>query len=81
MDLRKPTVQSTSLETTPTNAELGAVDDNVQVGNLVDVTPTVKQNKVLKSYRMIQKRRMRSGHTYYLDHPLMGMIIQVRRVN
>ncbi|MCO4789722.1 hypothetical protein DK293_13990, partial [Vibrio cholerae] len=26
------------------------------------------------------KRRMRSGETHYLDHPLMGVIIQVRRV-
>ncbi|MDF4825758.1 CsiV family protein, partial [Vibrio parahaemolyticus] len=34
----------------------------------------------LKSYRLDQKRRMRSGETHYLDHPLMGMIIQVRRV-
>ncbi|NMU76239.1 hypothetical protein HKB17_03900, partial [Vibrio parahaemolyticus] len=34
----------------------------------------------LKSYRMDQKRRMRSSETHYLDNPLMGMIIQVRRV-
>ncbi|MBO0181007.1 CsiV family protein, partial [Vibrio parahaemolyticus] len=30
--------------------------------------------------RMDQKRRMRSSETHYLDNPLMGMIIQVRRV-
>ncbi|QSA20002.1 hypothetical protein JV197_08680, partial [Vibrio furnissii] len=48
---------------------------------LESVSPTVDVESFLKSYRMDQKRRMRSGETHYLDHPLMGMIIQVRRVN
>jgi hypothetical protein len=46
-----------------------------------DVTPTVRTGEFLKSYRLDQKRRMRSTETHYLDHPLLGMIIQVRRVN
>ncbi|MDF4917276.1 CsiV family protein, partial [Vibrio parahaemolyticus] len=60
--------------------DLGEVDGNVQVGNLAEISPTVTEEKFLKSYRMDQKRRMRSSETHYLDNPLMGMIIQVRRV-
>lgn len=52
----------------------------VQVGNLQQVSPEVVVEEYLKSFRMQQKRRMRSSETHYLDHPLMGMIIQVRRV-
>ncbi|EGU57917.1 hypothetical protein VINI7043_25652, partial [Vibrio nigripulchritudo ATCC 27043] len=55
-------------------------DDTTQVGNLESVSPTLQVEEFLKSYRMDQKRRMRSSETHYLDHPLMGMIIQVRRV-
>ncbi|GAM76452.1 hypothetical protein JCM19241_3989 [Vibrio ishigakensis] len=55
-------------------------NDNVQAGNMEEVSPKKEVVTYLKSYRMEQKRRMRSGETHYLDHPLMGMIIQVRRV-
>ncbi|CAM2971688.1 peptidoglycan binding protein CsiV [Vibrio rarus] len=54
--------------------------DNVQAGNLQQVSPKKVEETFLKSYRMDQKRRMRSGETHYLDNPLMGMIIQVRKV-
>ncbi len=83
MDLRKPSVRQVHIESTPTEQladEMGFIDGNVQVGNLVDVSPTVTEEKFLKTYRLDQKRRMRSGETHYLDSPLMGMIIQVRRV-
>ncbi len=52
----------------------------VQVGLMEDVTPTVYKEEFLKSYRIDQKRRMRSTETHYLDHPLMGVLVQVRRV-
>jgi hypothetical protein len=55
-------------------------DGTVQIGNLERVAPQVEVEKFLKSYRFDQKRRMRSSETHYLDHPLMGIIIQVRRV-
>lgn len=55
-------------------------ESNVQVGNLTEISPTVEVQEFLKSYRMDQKRRMRSTETHYLDHPLLGMVIQVRRV-
>ncbi|EJI1383290.1 MULTISPECIES: peptidoglycan binding protein CsiV [Vibrio] len=83
LDLREPSVREVRFEPTSTEQladDLGEVDGNVQVGNLAEISPTVTEEKFLKSYRMDQKRRMRSSETHYLDNPLMGMIIQVRRV-
>ncbi len=84
MDLKQPSVrevviQDEPIEFTPTEENL-AVEGTVQAGNLAPISPTTKEEKFLKSYRMDQKRRMRSSETHYLDHPLMGMVIQVRRV-
>ncbi len=83
LDLREPSVREIRLESAQDEQladEMGYIDGNVQVGNLADVSPTVTEEKFLKTYRLDQKRRMRSGETHYLDNPLMGMIIQVRRV-
>ncbi|MGR5133502.1 peptidoglycan binding protein CsiV [Vibrio alfacsensis] len=83
LDLREPSVREVRVEAQPTEQisdEFGQVEGNVQVGNLAEISPTVTQETFLKSYRLDQKRRMRSGETHYLDNPLMGMIIQVRRV-
>ncbi len=82
MDLKQPSVrevliQDEPIEFTPTEEN---PDGTVQAGNLAPVSPTVEVEKFLKSYRIDQKRRMRSNETHYLDHPLMGMVIQVRRV-
>ncbi|MGF1775956.1 peptidoglycan binding protein CsiV [Vibrio nomapromontoriensis] len=55
-------------------------DANVIAGNLQDVAVQTEIQTFLKDYRLDQKRRMRSNETHYLDHPLLGMIIQVRRV-
>lgn len=83
LDLREPSVREVRVEAQPTEQiadEFGEVEGNVQVGNLAEISPTVTQETFLKNYRLDQKRRMRSGETHYLDNPLMGMIIQVRRV-
>lgn len=56
------------------------MNENIQLGHLEDVTPDTEIKEFLKSYRMKEKRQMRSGETHYIDHPLMGMIIQVRKV-
>ncbi len=83
MDLREPSVRKVRLESTSAEEladEMGIIDGNIQVGNLADVSPTITEEKFLKTYRLDQKRRMRSGETHYLDSPVMGMIIQVRRV-
>ncbi|WP_194090455.1 peptidoglycan binding protein CsiV [Vibrio hibernica] len=55
-------------------------DDEVQVGNLEPIKPKTEVKDFLNSYRMQQKRQMRSGETHYLDNPYLGMIIQVRKV-
>lgn len=81
LDLKKPVVRKVTVK--ETDAQDAAVDSDAttQLGNLDAVATTRVEENVLKSYQMDQKRRMRSGETHYLDHPLMGMIIQVRRVN
>ncbi len=79
LDLKVPQSREVILETTTLDSEKTESEDTVQIGNLTEVSPTVQQKHVLKSYRMQQKRRMKSGEIHYLDHPLMGVIIQVRR--
>ncbi|OBT13971.1 hypothetical protein A9264_02195 [Vibrio sp. UCD-FRSSP16_10] len=91
LDLHQPSVRSiTFTEKSPEQlkesdnfavlADTEADSANVQAGNLEQVSPKKVEETFLKGYRMDQKRRMRSGETHYLDNPLMGMIIQVRRV-
>lgn len=80
LDLKAPSVrevvfQDQELELTETES-----NNTVQIGNLEQVSPTVIEERFLKSYRMKQKRRMRSSEFHYLDHPLLGIIVQVRRV-
>lgn len=68
---------------TDENSSLAIKEDpnaDVQLGHLESVTPETEVKEFLKSYRMKEKRQMRSGETHYIDHPLMGMIIQVRKV-
>ncbi|WP_194437743.1 peptidoglycan binding protein CsiV [Vibrio fluminensis] len=84
LDLKEPSVRDVILEDRQVQLDdQSTVDANetVQAGLMTEVTPTVHTEEFLKSYRMDQKRRMRSSETHFLDHPLMGMIIQVRRVN
>ncbi|MGO1298449.1 MAG: peptidoglycan binding protein CsiV [Vibrio sp.] len=82
LDLKEPTTQNVGLKDRPLDLEMGPedTDSDVQLGHLEAVSPTKTVETFLKPYRMDQKRRMRSGETHYLDHPLMGMIIQVRKV-
>lgn len=42
---------------------------------------TYEIERYLTPYPFKQKRRMKSGETHYLDHPMLGIIIQVRRIN
>ncbi|OLQ94273.1 hypothetical protein BIY21_00295 [Vibrio ponticus] len=89
LDLKEPSVRDVVLEDRDVQLDEqplvstngAATTDTVQAGLMTEVTPTVHTEEFLKSYRMDQKRRMRSSETHFLDHPLMGMIIQVRRVN
>ncbi|WP_367986788.1 peptidoglycan binding protein CsiV [Vibrio sp. NTOU-M3] len=84
LDLQAPSVRKVIFEETPVAPSDEIVDGEnsvVQAGMMEDITPSVREERFLKSYRMDQKRRMRSSETHFLDHPLMGAIIQVRRVN
>ncbi len=56
-------------------------DQNTQFGGFQEVNPTIITTEVLKAHRFEQRRRMRSGEIHYLDHPLMGIVVQVRRAN
>ncbi|MGF1700750.1 peptidoglycan binding protein CsiV [Photobacterium makurazakiensis] len=82
VDLREPgrrevIVGTESLE----NIDPLLADNNVQVGHLQAVNNKVEVEEYLKSYRFDQQRQMRSGETHYIDHPLMGMVIQIRRID
>ena len=82
LDLKSPSVREIVLEDKELElaSEPETEETTVQFGNLEEVSPTLQVEKFLKSYRMKQKRRMRSSETHYLDHPLMGIVIQVRKV-
>lgn len=82
LDLKAPSVREVKLQEQKIELDspVSGAESNVQVGNLTEISPTVEVEEFLKSYRMEQKRRMRSTETHYLDHPLLGMVIQVRRV-
>ncbi len=84
LDLKKPAVRDLHFQEAQTDSatdgEPEDKDSIVQIGHLEDISPTVTEEKFLKSYRMEQVRRIRSGETHYLDNPLLGMIIQIRRV-
>ncbi|WBA10661.1 peptidoglycan binding protein CsiV [Salinivibrio kushneri] len=54
--------------------------DNVQIAGLEKVEKQYHIERFLQPYAFTHKRRMRSGETHYLDNPMMGMIIQVRKV-
>ena len=63
-----------------TENDLLTDNSNVQIGHLQEVKKKVEVEEFLKSYRFDQQRKMRSGETHYLDHPLMGMVVQIRRI-
>lgn len=79
-DLKKPVVREVMIQQAANSAEDKDTANGVQEGHFMPISPVKEQQSFLKSYRFDQKRRMRSGETHYFDHPLMGMIIQVRRV-
>jgi hypothetical protein len=74
-------LESAAIEPTLEPVTDAASDDSAVIaGNMEAIATQTQVQSFLKSYRFDQKRRMRSSETHYLDHPLMGIIIQVRRV-
>ncbi|WP_413698753.1 CsiV family protein [Psychromonas sp. KJ10-10] len=47
---------------------------------LNDTPPAIIKQRVLKEILFDQNRRLRSEEIHYLDHPLMGIIIQIRKI-
>jgi len=43
-----------------------------------DQSQSIVIQQVLNKYPMLQSRRMRSNEIHYIDHPLFGMLIQIR---
>ncbi|WP_432453420.1 MULTISPECIES: peptidoglycan binding protein CsiV [unclassified Agarivorans] len=55
---------------------LSGEQKGVEDGSLIANYQTEEE---LHSFKFDQKRRVRSGEIHYFDHPLMGMLIQIRR--
>jgi len=80
LDLKAPNVREVTLQPKVIDFDFEQRSNSVQIGFLEDITPTLIKERFLKPYRMDQKRRMRSSETHFLDHPLLGIVIQTRRV-
>ncbi|WEM43335.1 peptidoglycan binding protein CsiV [Photobacterium sp. DA100] len=81
--LREPSRREVIIGAEPLDPVEGSLEpgSSVQIGHLQEVKKQVKVEEFLKTYQFQQQRRMRSGETHYLDHPLMGMVIQIRRID
>ncbi|OEF23537.1 peptidoglycan binding protein CsiV [Vibrio rumoiensis] len=79
LNLRIPGKNEVILQDSTLDSADDQDDDTVQIGNLEPIKPKVETQDFLNSYRMKQKRQIRSGETHYLDNPLLGVIIQIRK--
>ncbi|MGO2497837.1 MAG: peptidoglycan binding protein CsiV [Vibrio litoralis] len=80
LDLRIPGQNEVVLQDSVIDPSAEDSDEGVQVGNLEPVKPKVEVQDFLNSYRMQQKRKIRSGETHYLDNPFLGVIINIRKL-
>jgi len=55
-------------------------DGVVQIVNQEPVQRNVRTEKVITETLFDQSTRLRSGEIHYFDHPLFGMIIQIRKI-
>lgn len=62
-------------------AAVSTPNDDVTFAGLQKLERSYAIEKFLQPYAFEQKHRMRSGEIHYLDHPLMGLIIQVTKAN
>lgn len=56
----------------------GQEESTVQFGYLQEVKKQVQVDEFLKAYRLEQTRKLSNNEVHYIDHPLMGLLIQVR---
>lgn len=77
--------ESTTLVSAPQQPEFEVIDsDNdvqvIKANENVFEPPAVKKQRVINEALFAQTRRLRSGEIHYFDHPLMGMIVQIRKI-
>lgn len=78
--VRQKVTQDIPLETNQETIE--DIDGNVQIikqNELINPVSTHKKTVITESL-FDQNRRLRSGEIHYFDHPLMGMIVQIRKI-
>ena len=79
-------VRTETQETVSSNSPILASTDENESSNTVEivdqevVTPDVKTQTVITEALFDQKKRLKSGEIHYLDHPLFGIIIQIRKI-
>lgn len=58
--------------------DFGLEESTVQFGHLQEVKKQVQVDEFLKAYRLEQTRKLSNNEVHYIDHPLMGLLIQIR---
>ena len=76
--VRQKTTQN--INTHNSNIEVINEVNDVQFINDLNNTSTAQQKTVIKEALFDQNRRLRSEEIHYFDNPLMGMIIQIRKI-
>ncbi|MFV0574422.1 MAG: CsiV family protein [Vibrio sp.] len=83
LNLRVVETKETVLKESDTEKALdeqAAEDDNeaaVQIGHLEPIQPKVQVERFLETYRMDQAQQVDSTDLYYLDNPLIGVLVKV----
>ncbi|GLS91349.1 hypothetical protein GCM10007916_24180 [Psychromonas marina] len=72
-------------ETAKTEQTVELIDDEngVQIAKEIDDNGAIQQHNqqtIIKESLFDQNRRLRSEEIHYLDHPLMGIIVQIRKL-
>ncbi len=85
MNLKEPSQRTIVNQQPQQTADNATTDTNhtaengIEIGHLSQIKPTTMVENWLKTYRFSQLKKMGSGEIHYLDNPLMGIIIQVRK--
>lgn len=80
-DLRAPITRKVSMEQAIASYDLTNDNATTQLGNLKAIQTSSETERFLKTYRLDEKRKMKSEEIHYFDHPLLGMVIQVRKAD
>ncbi|MHA2937929.1 peptidoglycan binding protein CsiV [Vibrio sp. RC27] len=81
IDLNIGTVSTDITSIDVPSVDIANVDtDEIALDGIDSLQDNFESEPFLKTYRLNQKRKMKSEEIHYFDHPLMGMVIQVRKV-